>query len=116
MALPHPRTPQTQQNWRARYRIENPADVDAYVAEHPSVEPILAEAPEQIRAVFHNELAPRLQVEWNPENGDSWIFVGIPSDDVGPSVLPLYEEFEERWWLDRIRDTDAVVAIDVINW
>ena len=116
MALPQPRSPQTQPDWRARYRIENPADVEAYVAEHPSAVPILDEAPDQIRAVFHNELPPSLQVEWSPENGDSWLFVGIPSVDVGPSVLPLVDAFEERWWLDRMRETDATVVFDVIDW
>src|SRR5689334_23054340 len=102
MALPRQRTLHPDQDWRAHYRIENPADVDAYVAEHPTVESILAEAPEHIRAVFHNDLPPRLQVEWSPENGDNWIFVGIPSSDVGPSVLPLFDEFDDRWWMDRI--------------
>src|SRR4051794_25200874 len=112
MALPQRRTPQPDQDWRTLYRIENPADVEAYVAEHPSVGPILAEAPEQIRAVFHNKVSPTLALHWDPEAGDCWLFVGMPSDDVGPSVLPLIYAFEERWWLDRMRDTDATVAFD----
>ena len=114
MALSQHRNPQMRQDWRIQYRIENPADVHAYVAKHPSVEPILAEAPSQIRAVFGNEVPPRLQVGWDPENGDCWLVVGMPSDDVGPSVLPLIYAFEERWWLDRMQATDATVVFDVV--
>jgi|tagenome__1003787_1003787.scaffolds.fasta_scaffold17183085_1 hypothetical protein len=113
MALPQRRTPQPNQDWRAHYRIENPADVEAYVAEHPSVVPILNEAPEQIRAVFHNDLPPMIGLHWDPDDGDCWLFVGMPSDDVGPSVLRLIYDFEERWWLDRMRATDATVVFDV---
>jgi hypothetical protein len=115
MTLPQRRTSSTRQDWRTLYRIENPADVDAYVAEHPSVEPILAEAPEQIRAVFHSELAPTLSINWDPGNGDCWLVVGMPSIVEGPAVLPLIDEFDERWWLDRMRDTDAVIAFDTVR-
>lgn len=85
------------------------------MAEHPSVEPILAKAPEQIRAVFHNEIAPTLSVNWDPGTGDCWLFVGMPSAIEGPAVLPLIDAFEVRWWLDHMRDTDAVVAFDTIR-
>jgi hypothetical protein len=115
MALPQRRTSSTQQDWRTLYRIENPADVDAYVAEHPSVEPILAEAPEQIRAVFHNEIAPTLRLTWDPGNGDCWLSVRIPSAEVGPSILPLFDAFDEGWWLDRALDTDATVVFNVVS-
>jgi len=114
VALPQRRTPHTQQDWRALYRIENPAEVEAYVAEHPSVMAILAQAPDEIRAVFGNEGPLRLSLEWSPEDGDCWLFVGIPSANVGPSVLPLIDQFDERWWLDRATTTDATVVIDVV--
>ncbi|MFN8635307.1 MAG: hypothetical protein U0893_15785 [Chloroflexota bacterium] len=124
MALPNRRTHQrddrprsgtaaTEPDWRTLYEIENPADVDAYVADHPSVTAILTEAPNEIHAVFGNEAPPRLRLEWDPEDGDGWLFVGIPSEDLGPSVLPLIDALEERWWLDRMRSTDATVVFDV---
>ena len=126
MALPRRRTPPsdqdrqgsvpaTESDWRARYEIENPADVDAYVAEHPTLAPVLKEAPDHINAIFGNEAAPRLSVAWDPEQGDCWLFVGIPSDDVGPSVLPLVDALDEQWWLDRMTTTDATVVFDVIE-
>ena len=126
MALPKRRTPQDDQDrpasasgpapdWHALYEIENPADVDAYVVKHPTVVTILDAAPREIRAVFGNEAPPRLSMEWDPEQGDCWLFVGIPSQDVGPSVLPLIDAFDERWWLDRMPTTDATVVFDVIE-
>jgi hypothetical protein len=126
MALPRRRTPGRDEerpagapgaepDWRALYEIDNPAEVDAYVAEHPTLVPILGEAPDQIHAVFGTAGPPKLSVEWDPEEGDCWLFVGIPSDDVGPSVLPLIYAFEELWWLDRMPATDAVVAFDVVQ-
>ena len=126
MALPRRRTPkhdpdrpagapEPDGDWRARYEIENPADVDAYVAEHPTVVTILDEAPDQIHAVFDTKAPPRLSVEWDPEEGDCWLFVGIPSDDIGPSALPLIDAFDTQWWLDRMPATDATVVFDVVG-
>ncbi len=76
MALPNRRTPDRDEgpqagassaepDWHALYEIENPAEVDAYVAEHPTVVPILDEAPDQIRAVFAGDARPRLRL-WQP--------------------------------------------------
>jgi hypothetical protein len=115
MALPQRRTPHADLNWRAHYRIENPADVDAYVAEHPSVMAILDEAPTEIHAVFSHEDQLRLALHWNPEAGDCWLFIGIPSADIGPSVLPLIHKLDERWSLNPIMATDATVAYDVVG-
>jgi hypothetical protein len=114
MALPRRREARPEHDWRKHYQIENPADVEAYVAEHPSVVAILDEAPNEIRAVFGNEAAPRLQLEWNPEDGDCWIFVGIPVIDEGPAALPLIDALENQWWLDRMTSTDATVIFDVV--
>src|ERR1044071_5656061 len=113
MALPQRRTSQPAQDWHSLYEIENPTDVETYVAEHPSVAAILEEAPGQIREVFGNQVPPRLRLNWDPEVGDAWLVVGIPSADIGPSVLPLIDAFDERWWLDRATTTDATVVIDV---
>jgi hypothetical protein len=124
MALPRRSTPQRDDDrqsgtpgadpdWHALYEIENPADVDAYVAEHPSVIPILGEAPDEIRAVFGSDARPRLRLGWDPEEGDCWLSVKIPVDDAGPSALPLLDALDERWWLDRMPTTDATVVFDV---
>ena len=126
MALPRRPTPERDEDrqagipgaeadWHARYEIENPAEVDAYVAEHPTVVAILDEAPDQIHAVFGNKAPPRLRVTCSFEEGDRWLFVGIPQEDVGPSVLPLIDAFDLGWWLDRMPATDATVVFDVIE-
>jgi hypothetical protein len=126
MTLPKRRTPSSDQDrqtstpgaetdWHTLYEIENPAEVDAYVAEHPTVATVLDEAPDQIHAVFGNDAQPRLRLTCDPEEGDCWLSVGIPSADVGPSVLPLIDAFDERWWLDRMLTTSATVVFDVVD-
>jgi hypothetical protein len=100
-------------DWHALYEIENPAEVDAYVAEHPSVVGVLDDAPREIRAVFGNTAQPRLRLTGDPEEGDNWLTVKIPLEDVGPTALPLVDAFDERWWLERMTTTDATVVFDV---
>lgn len=102
-------------DWRARYEIENPAEVDAYVAEHPSVIDILGDAPDQIQAIFGHAAYPRLRLAGDPEEGDSWLSVRIPADDAGPAALPLIDALDERWWLDRMTTTDATIVFDVTD-
>jgi hypothetical protein len=107
--------PDPEPEGHALYEIENPAEVDAYIVEHPTVEAILAEAPGEIRAVFGTDARPRLHLTCDPEEGDCWLSVRIPSADIGPSVLPLIDALDERWWLDRMPATDATVIFDVIE-
>jgi pyruvate/2-oxoglutarate dehydrogenase complex dihydrolipoamide acyltransferase (E2) component len=90
-------------------------EIDAYVAEHPTVATILREAPDQIHAVFGNETPPRLRLSHSFEEGDCWLFIGIPQEDVGPSALPLLDAFDVGWWLDRMPVTDATVVFDVTD-
>ena len=113
MALPQQRPSQPAQDWRTHYQIENPDEVEAYVAEHPSVTAILDEAPLEIHAVFGNQASPRLRLTWDPEDGDCWLFIRIPVEDEGPAALPLIEALEHRWWLDRMTATDATLGFDV---
>ena len=115
MALPQQRAPQPDQDWRKHYQIENPADVEAYVAEHPSVTAILEEAPSEIRAVFGDVGLPRLRVKWDPEVGDCWLFIGIPWADIGPSVLSLIDKLDERWSLNPTTAHDATVVVNVVS-
>lgn len=111
---PAPGASPPEADWRAHYEIENPDAVEAYVARHPTVQPVLGEAAHQIHAVFGNDAPPRLRLTWDPEDGDCWLFVGIPSEDVGPAILPLIEALDKRWWLDRMTTTDAVLTFDVV--
>ena len=115
MALPRRRENQPVQGWRAHYQIENPDEVEAYVAEHPSVTAILDEAPNEIRAVFGDVETPRLRMNWDPEVGDCWLFIGIPWADVGPTVLPLIDKFDERWSLNPTTAHDTTVVVDVVS-
>jgi hypothetical protein len=113
MALPRRRTPRRDSDsqsgasgaapdWRARYQIENPMEVDAYVAEHPVVVSILSEAPSEIAAAFEEE--PRLvlqrEVDSEDEPASDYLAIDIMTmRDVDDAYERLHR-FDDRWWID----------------
>jgi hypothetical protein len=84
-------------DWRIQYAIKNLDEVDQYVVTHPTVAPILIEAPGEIRAVFGEGGALVLTVEHDPEDGDSWLKISIPAEAEDETVLPLIYAREDRW-------------------
>src|SRR4051812_38412836 len=115
MALPkqRPDSSRSEPDWRALYEIENPRDVQAYLEEHPTATAILVEAPDQIRSVFGEGDLPRLELQLDPGDGDRWLTISIPSDIEGEAAMGLLYDLEDRWWLDRMQSTDAVIVFDV---
>lgn len=109
-----PAVPAGASAWASLYEVESPGDVAGYVKLHPTVVAVLAEAPHEIAAVFGNVERPRLRLAQDPEDGDRWLAVGIPVASDGLANLPLIDALDERWWLDRMRTTDAVLVFDVV--
>ena len=77
--------------------------------------PILAEAPGEIKAVFGETGMLKLELEWDPEDGDCWLSVGIPSAVVDERALPLLDAFEDRLWGVRQPSAEGIVIFDVIE-
>jgi len=113
MALPRGRTPErdedrpsgapaTESDWHALYEIENPADVDAYVAEHPVVVSILSEAPSEIAAAFDE--TPRLvlqhEVDHEDEPASDYLAVDIMSTRDADDAYERLGRFDASWWID----------------
>jgi hypothetical protein len=117
MALPKPRpdSSRSDPDWHALYEIEDAHDVDTYVEAYPTAAAILLEAPPQIRAIFGESSLPRLAVQHDPEDGDCWLTVSIPAEAEDETMLPLIYALEDRWWLDRMQSTDAVIVFDVVQ-
>jgi hypothetical protein len=89
-------------DWHARYEIENPAEVDAYVAAHPVVASILSEAPSEIAAAF--EEVPRLvlQHEFDPDDEPASDFLAVDimtMRDIDDAYDRL-QRFDDGWWID----------------
>ena len=123
MALPKRRDHNTDplpstgdSDWPSLYDVENPGDVAGYVSEYPTIVAVLEEAPREIAAVFGSGARPTLRLNRDAEDGDRWLAVGIPVADPGPTALPLIDALDERWWLDRMQTTDAVLVFDVVSW
>src|SRR4051812_18160581 len=119
MALPERRRDHKQRqsagsklDWHAFYDIENPADVDVYVAEHPSAIPILTEAPGEIRAVFGDTGAPlALQLIREPEDGEPYLYLLVQTAQA--DAYDLLDQLDAAWWLDAARDTRAELEIAI---
>ena len=126
MALPRRRTPERDEDrpagapgaessdWHALYEIENPAEVDAYVAEHPIVATVLAEAPDHIAASFEEKLRLILSSEVDPDEPDyPYLTVDIMTKRDADEAYDRLERFDQSWWLDasmHVARADAVIV------
>jgi hypothetical protein len=104
MALPQRRDARPEHDWRKHYQIENPADVEAYVAEHPIVASVLAEAPEHIATSFEEHPRLVLSSEVDPDEPDyPYLTVDIMTKRDADDAHDRLNHFDESWWLDVIQ-------------
>lgn len=105
MALPQRRTAQPDQDWRRHYEIENPDEVEAYVAEHPITASVLAQAPDQIAAAFDETPRLILTCESEPEDepDSPYLTVDIMTKRDADDAFDRLEQFDASWWLDVIQ-------------
>lgn len=130
MALPRRRTPGRDEDrqagapgadvdWHALYEIENPAEVDAYVAEHPVVVSILTEAPSEIASAFDEEARLVLRHEVDPEDepASDYLVVDIMSRRDADDAYDRLGRFDANWWFDdalpRAARAGATVVFDL---
>jgi hypothetical protein len=126
MALPKRRAPQsddfpqagqspTEADWHALYEIENPAEVDIYVAEHPPVATILAEAPAEIAGAFDEEPHLLLRHEIDPEDqpATAYLVVDIVTKRDAHDAHERLTRFDDRWWIDALPQVARAGAVVV---
>jgi hypothetical protein len=89
-------------DWRARYEIPNPAEVDAYVAQHPVVAGILSEAPTELVAAFEEDVRLVLQYELDhdDEPASDYLAVDIMTMRDTNDAYDRLQHFDARWWID----------------
>lgn len=113
MALPRRRIPQHEDDrqasapggepdWHTLYEIENPAEVDAYVDEHPVVVSILSEAPFEVEAAFEEQPRLVLRHEFDPEDeaGSDCLVVDIMTTRAAADAHDRLNRFDDSWWID----------------
>lgn len=113
MALPKRHTPRPDSDqragqtgpasdWHALYEIENPAEVDAYVAEHPVVASILSEAPSEIAAAYEEEprLVLRHEVDPDDEPASDFLAIDIVTMRDSDDAFDRLHRFDDSWWID----------------
>ena len=128
MALPRRRTPQhdadrqasapaTDADWHAFYEIENPAEVDAYVAQHSNVVPGLVRAPVEIARQFGDDvdLVLRCVVDHDDEPPSDYLSLGIRSSLDDDEAYVRRDRLDTAWWHDAIRNVPGDLTIDLAN-
>ena len=113
MALPGRRTPGhdeerqagasgAESDWHAFYEIENPTEVDAYVAEHPIVAAILSEAPSHVAAAFGEASSLVLRHEIDPDDkpASDYLIVDIMTTSDADDAHERLTRFDDAWWID----------------
>jgi hypothetical protein len=113
----HPATaPASASDWHALYEIENPADVDAYVAEHPTVASVLAEAPAEIAAAFEEDPRLILRYALDPEDepATDYLVVDVMTMRDSADAHDRLNRFDEDWWLDASLPVARAGAVVVI--
>ena len=130
MALPRRRTPPDDQDrpasasgpepdWHALYEIENPADVDAYVAEHPVVASILAAAPAEVATAFEERprLVLRHEIDPDDDPASDYLAIDIMTTRDADDAHDRLNRFDARWWIDdalpRAARAGATVVFDL---
>ena len=82
------------------YQLRGRAEVVAFVAEHPFLTPLLAEAYRQIESYFPQSQA-FLEVVADKEAPDDRELVASVVTGLSPAeALPTLDRFDEGWWLD----------------
>jgi hypothetical protein len=117
MALPRRRDPQADQDWRSHYIIENPADVEAYVAEYPIVASVLTEAPAKIAATFEEtpRLILRYEIDPDDEPASDYLAVDIMTGRDADDAHERLNRFDGEWWLDVIQHVARAGAVVVFQ-
>ena|SRR5687768_15107709 len=124
MALPRRRTQQRDEDrqasapggdadWHALYEIENPAEVDAYVAAHPFLVPLLSNAPERIRRYFGPHRGLALEAPVFADDGTQHLYLLVRTADPLKDVMASRDRLDEHWWLDAMIEARARMTIDV---
>jgi hypothetical protein len=126
MALPQRRTPRTGPagaveahaggtDWHTLFQIQNPADVDRFVAEHPGLVPILRRASAEIIARFGSDVELRLEHTVDPEDEppSEILELDIRSGLDHDEAYARRNRLDNEWWFDAIREVAGLLIIDL---
>ena len=118
MALPERRRDQQQNqttggqpDWHAFYDIENPAEVDTYVADRPFLVPTMGEAPSRIAQVFGAGTSLALRIIREPEGGDPYLYLLVQTGRA--DAYDLLAQLDAAWWLDAALDARTALEIAI---
>lgn len=82
-----------------RYEVIDPAAVRAFVAARPHLAVLLAEAPDQIAALFPN--APlQLECQVDPDDGTETLLIRVCTSMATQPALTKMDALLDAWYLD----------------
>ena len=122
MALPKRRRDQKQirstdgqPDWHTFYDVENPAEVDKFVAQNDFLSGLLRAAPAEIGSRFGPATSLRLEFVVDPEDDppSGYLSLGIRTVLDDDHAYEQLDRLDEEWWIDAIRDSQGLLTIDI---
>jgi hypothetical protein len=95
------------------YILQQPSSVGSFLQEHKELVSLLTEASKELRKYFSTEDF-KLQLVSDPEiAGDQQLFVYISTSLSVTDALKKLDEFDEKWWLDRIDHANGLLNFNL---
>ena len=95
------------------YILSNPSAVENFLQAHQELISLLTEAHQELRKYFSSEDL-KLELVADPEiAGDKQLFVYVFTFLSVTDALEKFDEFDERWWLDRIDRANGLLNFNL---
>lgn len=90
-------------------------DTLGFLRDHPFLLPLLVELRREVDAHFDPWTPVLLDLQTDPEEGDTAIFARIRSGFDLDESLWRWRQLVDDWWLDALRGSDMPMHVDVIG-
>jgi hypothetical protein len=107
------KVPEQYLNELEGYILSKPSVVDNFLQAHQELVSLLTEAYQELRKYFSSEDL-KLELVSDPEiGGDQQLFVYIFTALSVTDALKQFNEFDERWWLDKIDRANGLLNFNL---
>ena len=96
------------------YTLRNSSEVLHFIAEHPSLEPLLVEAYKQLEKHFGAKVPVTLKVVYDPEYVDVVQLFGYIKTNLSPqAALDRLDAFDKAWFLSVLDQADGLLNFNL---
>lgn len=102
----------TLEKLRQNYTFRQEDEVVAFLKEHPSLHPVLQEAPDRIHEFFPDSQL-FLEIYFDPELDDEYqLILGVPITLEAEKAIDQMKKLRRDWWLDQPFEARRKICID----